>query len=278
MTHDDGTVTTRDGATIAYTLRAAAPGKPNLALIHSLALDRSVWEPVVERIGDAANVLFYDCRGHGASTKSPGPYAAQQFADDLADVMKSIGWDHAVVGGASMGGSMAIAFAQAYPHLVDGLALIDTTAWYGADAPKAWGDRASKAETEGFGSMIAFQQTRWFSDAFRASHPDVGKRFGDIFLASDVAAYGATCRMLGSFDARAGLGAIAVPTEILVGEHDYATPPDMSRELAAAIPGAHLTIVPDARHLTMLEIPDDVARIVRAVLAQIQERTLADRR
>ena len=52
--------------------------------------------------------------------------------------------------------------------MLAGLGLIDTTSWYGADAPKSWHERGRKAIEDGLDSMIAFQQTRWFSDAFRA--------------------------------------------------------------------------------------------------------------
>jgi 3-oxoadipate enol-lactonase len=87
----------------------------------------------------------------------------------------------------------------------------------------------------------------------------------DIFLRNDVDAYAALCGFLGSFDARAGLATIAAPTEVLVGAEDYATPVAMSEALAAAIPGANLTIVPDVRHLTILEIPETIAELVRTL-------------
>ncbi len=167
-----------------------------------------------------------------------------------------------------MGGSVALQFAVSYPESLDGLGLIDTTAWYGADAPKSWHERGRKAIEDGLGSMIAFQQTRWFSDAFRADRPDVGERFANVFLANDLAAYAATCEMLGSFNLTAQLGTITAPVEILVGEEDYATPPEMARALAAGIAGSNLQIVPKARHLTPIEIPERVAAMLQTVIAR----------
>lgn len=261
--------TTRDGAKLFYTLHESGkPGAARLALVHSLALDGSVWDGVVAALGGDFDVLTYDCRGHGASSKPPGPYSMELFTADLRDLLDCAGWAHAFVAGASMGGSVALQFAASYRRLVDGLGLIDTTAWYGEDAPKSWRERAQKAVDEGLASMIAFQQTRWFSDAFRASRPDVGEHFAQVFLKNDVAAYVATCDMLGNFDLRSKLGAIDVPVEILVGDEDYATPPEMARVLAAGIAGSHLTVVPKARHLTPLEIPERVAAMLRTVIAR----------
>ncbi len=165
-----------------------------------------------------------------------------------------------------MGGSVALQFAISYPGMVDGLGLIDTTAWYGADAPKSWDERAQKAIDDGLASMIAFQQTRWFSDAFRAGAVATGERFAQIFLRNDVSAYASTCQMLGNFDLRAQLATLTMPVEILVGEEDYATPPDMARALEAGIAGSHLTTVPGARHLTPIEIPDRIAGLLRTLL------------
>lgn len=259
--------TTRDGIRIEYTLRPGDAGK-RVVLIHSLALDRSVWDGVAEHLTAAgAAVLTYDARGHGASERPAGPYTVDLFANDLADLLDAVGWKSARVAGASMGGSVALAFAVAHPARLAGLGLIDTTAWYGPQAPAQWEARARKAASEGFGSMVEFQATRWFSDAFRAQHPDVVERYSNLFLRNDVAAYAASCRMLGTFDLRARLGEIDAPTAIVVGEEDYATPVAMSEGLHASVAGSRLTVIKGARHLTPVEVPQRIALELEQLLA-----------
>jgi 3-oxoadipate enol-lactonase len=207
----------------------------------------------------------------------PGPYTTALFAGDLRDLLASIGWTGTFVAGASMGGSISLQFAASYPEMVEGLALFDTTAWYGPDAPASWHERGQKALADGLASLIAFQQTRWFSDAFRVKHPAVTEHFARVFVQNDLAAYAATCDMLGNFDLRSNLAAIDVPVEIVVGEEDYATPPDMARALHAGIAGSHLTIVPSARHLTPIEIPETVAATIKTVVARKGD-SIANRR
>jgi 3-oxoadipate enol-lactonase len=270
--------TARDGAELQYTLHVSGkPGAPRLTLIHSLALDRSIWDGVVAALSGSVDILVYDCRGHGASAKTPGPYTTELFAGDLRDLLASIGWDRSFIAGASMGGSVTLQFAVSNPEMVDGLGLIDTTAWYGADAPKSWHERGQKALAEGLASLVAFQQTRWFSDAFRANQAAIADRFAQVFLKNDVAAYAATCDMLGNFDLRAKLATLAVPVEVLVGEEDYATPPDMARALEAGIAGSHLTVVPNARHLTPIEIPERIAAMLQTLIAR-KDGSVANRR
>lgn len=275
---EPATALARDGAAIAYTLHESGlAGAPRLVLIHSLALDRSVWDGVVAELAGEADVLTVDCRGHGASAKTAGPYTTAQFAGDLAAVLSAAGWERAIVAGASMGGSVALTFAIDYPARTAGLGLIDTTAWYGEDAPQTWRERGQKALDGGLASLLAFQVSRWFSDAFRAARTDLVQKYADVFLKNDPATYAATCDMLGNLDVRAGLAAIAAPAEILVGSEDYATPPAMAQALAAAIPGARLTLAEGARHLTPIEIPGRVADVLRAAIAR-SEGGVANRR
>ena len=61
-------------------------------------------------------------------------------------------------------------------------------------------------------------------------------------------------------DSRQGLAAIACPTLVLVGEQDKGTPPELSREIAAGIPGSRLVIIPGSGHLSTLEQPQAVNR------------------
>lgn len=260
--------TLRDGAHIEYDLHRGDPGAPRLVLIHSLAMDRSGWDAVLAQLGTRVEALTVDCRGHGASSATPGPYRLEQFAEDVASVLDAADWERAFVAGMSMGGSVTLQFAASYPQRVLGLGLIDTTAWYGPDASKNWNARAAKAETDGLAALIAFQETRWFSDAFRAGHPEVVERAKAVFLRNSVPAYAATCRMLGSFDLRDALRNFAFPVEIVVGEEDYATPPEMARGLEAAIPDAHFELIPGARHLTAMEVPETIAAMLRRLLAR----------
>jgi len=253
----DGVARTRDGTTIAYTLIDAGTDAPRMALVHSLAMDRSFWRPVIEQLAGAASVLALDCRGHGVSGKPAGPYTVELFADDLADLFDHVGWAKATVAGASMGGCVSLAFAARHSQRTAGLGLIDTTACY--DAMPAWVGRADKAKQEGLSSLIDFQVTRWFGDAFREQHNDVVQQSVDVFLRNDIPAYAETCLMLGACDLREALPTIRMPTTVIVGEEDYATPVKMAQELHAGIAGSTLTVLKGARHLTPIERPQEIA-------------------
>src|SRR5450631_3088328 len=258
----------KDGTRIQGTRYDAANNGPRLVLVHSLAMDRRFWDRLIDRLPTDCSIIAYDCRGHGASDKPAGPYTIAAFGNDLAAVLDHVGWPSAAAAGASMGGCATLAFATQHRARVDGLGLIDTTDWYGENAPAAWEKRAAKAEREGVASLIPFQVTRWFTEAFQKSDPQTTQACVDVFLANDIAAYAATCRMLGHTDLRAGLSSLNIPVNIIVGERDYATPVAMAQAMQRRIPNASLCVIPDAMHLTPLEAPDTVA----AELTQLLER------
>ncbi len=268
MTPRQGETGMKDGARIAWRLWDGPAGLPRVALLHSLALDGGMWDGVAAALAGRARLLALDCRGHGASSRAPGPYDTARFADDLAEVMAALGWADAVVAGCSMGGCVAQHFAARHPARTRGLVAIDTTAWYGPDAPKAWRGRAETAEREGMKALSAFQAERWFSTAFNAARPEVLARWLDVFAANDVACYAASCDMLGRADLRPLLPGIAAPTIVLVGEADTATPPAMARTIAEGIPGARLEVIPAAKHLSPIEQPAPVAAAIATLLPE----------
>jgi len=255
-----------DGTTLRYKVWGDSGARKRIALVHSLAMNADFWAAVADALPADCAVLALDCRGHGASDKPAGPYRVELFADDLAAVLDAEGWEKATIAGASMGGCVALAFAAAHSQRVSGLGLIDTTAYYGPDAPATWEGRAAKAIEGGMAALIDFQKTRWFSDVFRKSHPEVVDAAIAVFLKNDVASYAESCRMLGHCDQRTALPGFTFPTGIVVGEEDYATPVTMAEAMQAAIPGAQLTVLQGVRHFTPLEVPHKIASLIARLL------------
>jgi 3-oxoadipate enol-lactonase len=264
-----GTFLTSDSCSIAYSLRSAAKSdSQRVVLVHSLALDQGVWDGVVDELAGEVDLLTYDCRGHGRSGRPHITYTAELFARDLAELMDHIGWKSAAVAGASMGGCVAQAFGGLHPDRTDALGLIDTTAWYGPEAPKQFRERAAAAKAKGMGGLIDFQLSRWFSDAFRNARGARVDAAINVFLANDFECYAATCALLGDADLRRYAAAFKMPVAIIVGEEDYATPVAMAKALHETIPHSTLAVLPGVRHLTPIECPGEIASRLRELLAR----------
>lgn len=266
-----GKFTTSDDCPIAFAHHAAqSAAAPRIVLIHPLGLKGSIWDRVIDVLAGRLEIVTYDCRGHGDSGRKSMSFTTDLFAQDLADLLDHVGWDSAVVAGCSLGGCVAQTFAAKHSRRVRALGLIDTTAWYGPDAAARWRERALVVRTDGLAKMTEFQVARWFSDEFRAAHPDIVSAVSAIFLANDVECYRASCVMLGDTDLRALHSSIRVPTAVVAGEGDYATPVAMSQQIHESIARSTLRVLPRVRHLTPIEAPDAIAAQLLELVARIQ--------
>jgi 3-oxoadipate enol-lactonase len=245
---------------------APGPRAARVALVHSLGVDRSMWDGVVAAMKDHAEILTYDCRGHGRSERRAMPYTVQLFARDLAELMDHAGWPSAAIAGCSMGGCVAQALAGLYPARVTALGLISTTSWYGAKAPALWHERAETARSKGLVALVDSQLERWFGEAFRKLDTGPARALVEALLANDVQCYAAACEMLGSVDLRPYLASITVPTTVIAGKDDEPEPLKMARALHKAIARSTLTFIPKSRHLTPVERPNETAEALIRLL------------
>ncbi|MPZ83826.1 MAG: alpha/beta fold hydrolase [Actinophytocola sp.] len=213
------------------------------------------WQPLVERLEPHAQVVAMDARGHGKSTWDGSAFTVEDLAADAAELIGELGDGPVAMAGMSMGGCVAVALAGTRPDLVSRLVLADTTADYGPGKEVAWAERAGNATGKPRAKQLEFQLDRWFSPGFLEREPAEVRRLADLFLATDSRAHAQACLALGAFDGSALLGSITADTLVVVGEHDYATPPAMATALADGVPNATLRVFPDARHFGMFEAP-----------------------
>lgn len=227
-------------------------GEP-IVLLHPLALAGELWTPLAARLTGA--VYAPDLRGHGHSSWDGLPFTIADMATDLAQALDSLGLPSVHLLGMSMGGSVGLTFAGTYPDRVRSLTLADTTAWYGPDAVATWAQRAAKAQETPRSDQLPFQRDRWFSPDWAEFNKNEVQRVSDIFVRTDSAAHAASSIAMGAMDSRELLPKITAPTLVLVGEHDYATPPDMAQVIADNVPGATLRVLPGLRHMSLVEQP-----------------------
>src|SRR4051794_20227654 len=112
-----------DGTRIGYSAFPSTGGARRLALLHSLGMDRRFWMPVIRILADEASVVVLDSRGHGESGSAPDEYTASLLAADVRAVFDQIGWESAIVAGASMGGCVTLQFASDYPSRIEAIGL-----------------------------------------------------------------------------------------------------------------------------------------------------------
>ena len=250
---------------IAYADQGAGPG---LVLLHAFPLDSSMWRHQVGALSDRCRVIAPDLPGFGGSAVSAG-LTIDSAADVVAELLDHLGMnERVVVGGVSMGGYAALAFARLYPQRVRALVLADTQADPDDETARANRDKAIQLATDqGPAALIEQMLPKMLAPVTTDTRPDV------VQWVRDTAGRQRADGLVVAFkalrdrpDARPGLSHISFPTLVVVGEQDAITPPDKAHELAGGIPNARLVTIPDAGHLSNLENPVAFTNAVREFL------------
>jgi pimeloyl-ACP methyl ester carboxylesterase len=229
---------------------------PLVVLAHGFAGSARNFGPQARALRSGFRVIRYDARGHArsAAPDDPSAYTPEAFAGDLGRVIDA---PAAVVGGLSMGASTALRFALAHRERLRGLILAAFPA--GASAPggiaaqaTAFADAIERDGLEAAGERFAWGPTsgldpgaaRLVRQGF-LEHPPHGL----VHTLRGVLANQPSVEELAP-----SLGALAVPVLVIVGDRDRGSLAP-SRALAAALPSAHLVVVPGAGHIVNLERP-----------------------
>lgn len=227
----------------------------------SLGTTTALWTAVAEQLAENYRVLRFDLPGHGASPAARHPFSAAEVAEGVLALVDSIGGGSFHYAGISFGGAVGLELALAHPDRLTGLAVICSGAKIGTT--DGWTQRAAQVRASGTASVVAGSAERWFAPGFLERDPAAGGGALKTLVDVDDESYALACEALAAFDVRDAVDAIRVPTLCVAGELDQPAPPALLAELAGAIPGAALEVIPGVAHLPAFEAPDLLARLLR---------------
>ncbi|SMH34553.1 3-oxoadipate enol-lactonase [Azospirillum agricola] len=255
------------GITVHYDLTGPADA-PVLLFANSIGTSFHIWDAMVPKLSGSYRVLRYDMRGHGLTQATPvtgdAGYGMDTLADDAAALLDALGIARAHVCGLSIGGMMAQRLAVKAPQRVNGLILCDTAGLIGP--PSVWTDRIAAIRARGMAGIADGVMARWFTERFRAERPAQVRGYAAMLGRTTEDGYVGCAMAIRHADLRAANAGITAPTLVVVGDQDLATPPALARELAASIPGARFTLLPDAAHIPCVERPDELAALIDGFL------------
>jgi pimeloyl-ACP methyl ester carboxylesterase len=244
----------------------------DVLFVSGLADEGASWGEQVEGLRERYRVTTFDNRGVGRSATPEGPYRIADFAADTIALMDELELERPHVVGSSMGGAIAQELALAHPDRVRTLVLNGT--WCRGDrflhqVFRSWIWAARRADSVRdflvavnlwcFSPRIWNEgiMDEWLAEAEASEHQQ------------SVDAFCRSAEALIDHDTADRLGAIQVPTLVVVGELDLVLPPRFSRELAERIPAARLVVVPEAGHQPFQELPAVYNRILHEFWASV---------
>jgi 3-oxoadipate enol-lactonase len=239
-------------AQIYYELEGPS-GSPVLVFSNSLGTNHSLWDPQVSEFKWKWRVLRYDSLGHGNSSSTPGPYSVELLAKDVLALLDALELNRVNFCGLSLGGMIGMWLGANAPQRLNKLILCNTGAKIGT--LENWNNRIETVRKNGMKTVSSAVLERWFTTPFREKAQQQVSNIRSVLEALDPEGYAACCAAVRDFDFRKELDRIRVPTLVIAGAHDPATPPADGRFLADHIPGARYVEL-NAAHLSNIEDQD----------------------
>jgi 3-oxoadipate enol-lactonase len=254
-----------NGIQLYYELAGPAEA-PVVLLSNSLGTRLEMWDPQMQALTERYRVLRYDSRGHGRSEAPNGPYTIDMLAADGLGLLDALDIERAHFCGLSKGGMVGQVLGAKHGERLISLALCSTACHM--PARELWQERIWVATEQGMAALAEGVVERWFTEAFRREPSIAVDRVRQMIIDTPAHGYAGCCAAIRDMDLRELIGGIRVPTLVVVGDKDPATPPKMAEEIRSRIPGARLEVVPDAAHL--LNIEQDV--VFDAALMSLLDR------
>ena len=232
---------------------APVDSAPVLVLSHSLGSDSAMWQPQRDALAGQFRILLYDHPGHGQSAARPAsesPVPIARYGEELLALLDHVEIPRVHFCGLSLGGMVGQWLGANAPERLDRLVISNTAAVI--EEKELLRARIDQIRSEGLSSIVENVIEKWFSPAHRSARPESCRLAREMLSRTTAAAYADTAETVCALDLRPSLPKIRVPTLVIGGSEDDATPPQWNRAIAEQIPGARWRLLP-AAHLSNIE-------------------------
>ena len=238
-------------------LTAARTGAGHdLVILHSLLADRTAFDPVLPALAAKHCVTLINLPGfHGSKPTPLALMDAYVAAIECGFDEFKIGNDAVLVGN-GFGGTVALAFALAHPERISKLVLSDAAACFPPEGRQAFAVMADKVAEAGLGAVAEIAAKRVHAPDYLKAHPEAVETRKQVLLGIHPKAFAAACKILQETDLIPLLHHLRVPTLVVCGELDQATPPALNKAIVAKVAGARYIEMPGCGHCPPLEQPE----------------------
>lgn len=220
-------------------------GEP-IIFSHGWMKDCSIWKSQIEFFSKKYKVIAYDHRGHGKSDKPKGDYSIQTLSNDLHSLIQKLNLEKVTLVGHSLGGMTDIIFTLDYPDKVSKLVLVGST------AKSSFSLRIFLWLMMHIFSYESFARGSVDYEYYEPSEQVINEALDRTLKTPKPIAY--ECfKEFSKYDVRDRVSGIKAPTLIIVGEKDKASPVEMSKHLNRAIEGSKMKIIPNSKHMVMID-------------------------
>lgn len=259
--------------TTQTTLHATLYGDPaaeeTVVLLSSIATTHETWREQIPELQERFRVVALDHLGHGESPRSgaqPGETTVADLAANVLATLDSLGVGRFSVVGLSLGGVLA-QYLAATSGRVDRAVFCSTATFLGG--AERWDERTAIARNEGMSALVDGMLANWFTEPFRAEHPEVVDSVREIILGIDPEGFALNGDALAGWDFASRLSEIRCPVLTIAGADDPSTGPEQLAEIAEGVSGpSESVVVTPGSHQVGLENPDSVTTALVSFLTR----------
>jgi pimeloyl-ACP methyl ester carboxylesterase len=244
------------------------PGIP-LVLLHGFTENHRVWDKLIPCLGEAFSVIRPDLPGHGDSAFPESIVDLEGVADWLAEFLHSLQVKKCYLAGHSLGGYIALATAQKYPNLFEGVCLIHSTPLEDNAEKKENRTRAIEfiQEKGGEGFIRALIPTL-FTEKSKEKYPEmVNQCLARALKTADGTLMRFLEIMKNRHESLKWVEGGHVPVSAILGSHDNLIPCEFTANLMINCPDSHVEVLHNSAHMGMLEEPQLIAKALSLFLA-----------
>ena len=240
---------------------------PDLVVLHSLLADRHAFDPVLDALAARHRVTLINLPGfHGS--EPPMLALMDAYVATVEDGFDEFGiGNDAVLIGNGFGGTVALAFAIAHPERLSKLIVSDAAACFPPQGREAFAAMAQKVADSGLAAVAEIAARRVHSPAYLQAHPEAIEARKQMLLGIHPKAFQAACKILQETDLTPLLHHLRVPTLVVCGELDQATPPALNKQVAEKVAGAKYVELPGCGHCPPLEQPAEFIAAIKEFAA-----------
>lgn len=242
---------------LSYSIAGAGD---SIVLVHGFGEDSRIWKQQVDFLQSHYQLLLPNLPGTGASQIGNHPLSIESMATCLLQMLDAEKIEQCIMLGHSMGGYIALAFAEQYPERLAGLGLIHSTAYADSEEKKAARQKSiSFIREHGAPEFIRTTIPNLFGERFNQKHKSIVEGLiaqGNQFTAETLIAY--YTAMINRPNRAAVLKNATVPVLFFIGEEDKAVSPADALEQSALPTVCMVQLVPVIAHMGMLEATDQM--------------------
>lgn len=246
-----------------FTLEGDA-NKPTIVFGHPLGMNSQAWDSIVPHFKEQFHILRWDLPGHGKSAaidKSVNALSEESLVAPLLAKCNELGIKQFHYVGTSIGGMIGQQLLASHPERLLSVTLTNTGSKIGTQ--EGWLTRQKEIMSQGLPAMASTLVLRWFSEDSINSNPTLAPFWQSQLAQVDDHSYGLLCTWLGQRDLTQPLSASRVPTQLICGEKDIATPPSLMKELASLLHLKNIEVCPKVGHVPSVEAPNKLAKILK---------------